>query len=487
MERIPMQKHILLSLLLWATLSVSLPAFTIETSTPLLLSERYLMATYQGTFGGDRSEHDLGIAIFNGDFPLLIHATNQEVSLYTGSPQFFPLFVSLGVTNQIGYIDAYRSSTPLALLSVGYRFNLFDVQELYHEGLFASWGWRHNHLSGGLSYHADEQKVIGNVGASFEHGAISLGASAEHVAVGFTIRTGSSWSLSTSVGLDVDGTVELSIGAGISRRDYPANALFEDDWDMLIAHRGSLVHAPENTMAAFTWALDQPQYIGIETDIRQSADGNFVLVHDPMLLRYDHGWNQVDEMTSEELKRLDMGSWFDDAFAGQRVLDLQELAQIANRHPHTYWLLEIKDTDWTEDDTLRFLSVIANNFLHPEKVVFYVVTHDMLPILKGVTGRPVGLQLDSVKSMLFYSDHLLPLLEDELEKHLDHADFFTILSTKYDRQDEMKALSERFDIPVLYWNFQDTMFGYIPKSRKQFPLGMPTIEKGPLIRSDYLD
>lgn len=487
MDRIQRQKHILLPLLLLVTLILPLHAFTIKTSTPLLLSERYLMATYRGTFRSDGPSHDLGISIFNGDFPLLLHATTQEASLYTGSPQFFPLFISLGTTNQIGYIDAYRSRTPLALVSAGYRYNLFDVPSLPHEGFFASWGWRYDNLSGGLSYHMDRQQLHGVVGASFEHGAITLGVSPEHLDLGFTVRTGSSWSLSTSVGVDSDGTVELSIGAGISRRDYPANALFEDDWDMLIAHRGSLVHAPENTMAAFEWALGQPQYIGIETDIRQTADGNFVLVHDPMLLRYDHGLDQVAEMTSGELKRLDMGSWFDDTFAGQRVLDLKELANIANTHPRIYWLLEIKDTDWTEDDTLRFLSVIANNFLHPDKVVFYVVTHDMLPILKSVTGRPVGLQLDSVKSMLFYSDHLLPLIEDEFAKHLDQADFFTILSTKYDRKDEVEALSERFDIPVLFWNFQDTMFGYIPKSRKRFPLGMPTIEKGPLIRPEYLD
>lgn len=451
-----------------------------------------MMATYttklslEGTPQSSSDQLDWGFSLFNGDFPLILHASKEEASLYTGSPYFFPLFVSLGSTNQVGYMDAYRMSTPLAILSLGYRYNLFSSKDFSQEGLFATWGWRHGVLSGGFAWQPYEHTLQGHAGASFEQWAVSVHASSENIGATMTFRTENSWSVGTSVEWDFDGSLSISVGAGISRKDYPAHSLYDEQWDMLIAHRGSLLNAPENSIPAFDWALSQPQYVGIETDIRQTADGSFVLVHDSSLARYEHGLTKVSELTRTQIKSLDMGTWFDPRFSGEKVLELAELARFSNANPSTYWLLEIKDTDWTEDDVYRFLSIIDATFTYPQRVVFYVVSHDMLPLLKSITGRPVGLQLDTVKSMLYLSDHLLPLVDEEIDDHLKEADFFTILSSKYDRQQEIEELAELFDIPVMFWNFHDTIFGYIPKTRKQFPLGMPTIEHGPTIRKDYI-
>lgn len=450
-----------------------------------------MMATFSSMIHSPRlsdnenSPLDWGFSMFNGDFPLILHASSKEASLYTGSPYFFPLFVSLGSTNQVGYMDAYRTSTPLAILSLGYRYNLFSSEEFPQEGLFSTWGWRHEVFSGGLSFSPYDRSLQGYAGASFEHWAISINASSKQIGTSITLRTENTWSLGISADFDYDGSVSITIGAGISRRDYPAHALNDDQWDMLFAHRGSLLHAPENSLVAFEWALAQPQYVGIETDIRKTADGTFVLVHDSSLARYEHGFTKVSEMTSKQLKSLDMGTWFDPRFSGERVLDLLALAKIANANPSTYWLLEIKDTDWTEVDAYRFLSIIDATFEYPQRVVFYVVSHDMLPLMKRLTERPVGLQLDTVKNMLYLSDHLLPLVDEEIEDHLMQADFFTILSSKYDREQEIEDIAEQFNIPVMYWNFHDTIFGYIPKTRKQFPLGMPSIDHGSTIRDDY--
>ena len=452
---------------------------------PLLLQERYLMATIDAPLRSEPT-FDLDFSIFNGDFPLLFQANASEFSLYTGSPYYFPVFLSIGSINQVGYMDPYRTKTLLSTASLGYRHNLFAAEEFHLEGFFTTWGWRYRWLSGGISYHIEERVAIGYVGISFANFSTSLMLSPQLWEVSFTLRSGNTWSLLTSLTFDEEGGPSLTIGAGISRRDIPADSLHEAHWDMLIAHRGSLQHAPENTLSAFNWAIGQPQFIGIETDVRQTADGNFVLVHDASLARYEHGFIDVATMTTDELKSLDMGTWFDDEFSGARVMDVRDLAQVANANPDIYWLLEIKDVDWTEEDAFRFLSIIDKEFLHHDKVVFYVVDERMLPIMKSITTRPVGLQLDTVKNMLFYSDHLLPLVDEEMERHLGMADFFTILSSKYDRDEEMEELAESLDIPVMYWNFHDTIFGYIPKTRKRFPLGMPTIEKGSVIKEGYI-
>lgn len=53
----------------------------------------------------------------------------------------------------------------------------------------------------------------------------------------------------------------------------------------LIAHRGCLDLAPENSMAAFEEAVKIPEIVGLETDVLISMDGVPFLLHDPHLVR----------------------------------------------------------------------------------------------------------------------------------------------------------------------------------------------------------
>lgn len=48
----------------------------------------------------------------------------------------------------------------------------------------------------------------------------------------------------------------------------------------VIAHRGASAHAPENTLEAFHIAADQG-VDGVELDVHETADGRFVVHHDP--------------------------------------------------------------------------------------------------------------------------------------------------------------------------------------------------------------
>ena len=282
--------------------------------------------------------------------------------------------------------------------------------------------------------------------------------------------------------LEEHGQASFGIGFGLSRKDYAAESIFTDDWSMSVAHRGSLLHAPENTNAAFEWALEQPRYVAIETDIQLTADGKFLLIHDPILLRYNHGFDMVGEMTSEQLKSLDMGSWFSSDFAGAQVLDLAQLGEISNANPDVYWLLELKNLAWTREEAKRFLTEIDEEFDHPEKIGFYTVTFEMMELMQSLTDRPVGIQLDTVKMMLYYSDHLMPLVKAEYRPLVRNADFFTLLSSKFDREEQLIELSEELGIPVMLWNFHDVIAGYIPKDLRRYPLGMPKMLDGALLK-----
>ncbi|MGL3149476.1 glycerophosphodiester phosphodiesterase [Microbacterium sp. A82] len=94
---------------------------------------------------------------------------------------------------------------------------------------------------------------------------------------------------------------------------------------VVIAHRGDSAVAPENTMPAFASTTDAgAKYI--EIDIRMSKDGVPVVIHDSTVDRTTNGTGMVSEMTIEELRALDAGSWFDDSFTGTKIPTLDEVA-----------------------------------------------------------------------------------------------------------------------------------------------------------------
>lgn len=76
-----------------------------------------------------------------------------------------------------------------------------------------------------------------------------------------------------------------------------------------IAHRGYSGLAPENTIPAYEEA-GKAKFWGAETDIAETSDGEFVLMHDDTVDRTTNGTGKVSEMTLEQIKALtiDAGS-----------------------------------------------------------------------------------------------------------------------------------------------------------------------------------
>lgn len=83
-------------------------------------------------------------------------------------------------------------------------------------------------------------------------------------------------------------------------------------------HRGASGAAPENTFAAFEQAVAEgAEYT--ETDIRRTADGQLVLLHDATLDRTSNGSGPIASMTLADVQRLDAGAWYGDGFRGERI------------------------------------------------------------------------------------------------------------------------------------------------------------------------
>lgn len=96
----------------------------------------------------------------------------------------------------------------------------------------------------------------------------------------------------------------------------------------ITAHRGSVFKAPENTLTAIRTAVESGADF-VEIDVQQTKDGQFVLFHDQNLKRITGLKRFLGEITYEEIKLLDAGSWFDQRFSGERIPLLTEAIDAA--------------------------------------------------------------------------------------------------------------------------------------------------------------
>jgi glycerophosphoryl diester phosphodiesterase len=113
--------------------------------------------------------------------------------------------------------------------------------------------------------------------------------------------------------------VELSLHGKSSSKGFSA--------PLILGHRGASAIAPENTLAAFSQAISDGAD-GIEFDVRLSSDGVPVVIHDPTLNRTGLISGRVRELTSAQLKEIDVGTWFDKrsgAFTGEKLPTLEEV------------------------------------------------------------------------------------------------------------------------------------------------------------------
>lgn len=122
---------------------------------------------------------------------------------------------------------------------------------------------------------------------------------------------------------------------------------------LLGAHRGDRYHYPENTMPAFRAAVEMG-CDAIETDVRMTKDGHLVLIHDRDTLRTTGVHAFVDELTLEELRALDAGSFKGEAFSGERIPTVEEfLALVRDTDMIVNWELKEYPSDFAGDRAYR--------------------------------------------------------------------------------------------------------------------------------------
>ena len=133
------------------------------------------------------------------------------------------------------------------------------------------------------------------------------------------------------------------------------------EYPIAMAHRGSMLLWPENTMTAFQNAVDLG-YRYLETDLQISRDGVLVAFHDDILDRTTDGKGLVSNRTVEELKQLDAAHGF--AIGGEysyrgRGIRIPTLEELVTTYPDHIFTLDLKSDGMEEAlvDIIRKLNL----------------------------------------------------------------------------------------------------------------------------------
>lgn len=135
---------------------------------------------------------------------------------------------------------------------------------------------------------------------------------------------------------------------------------------LLMAHRGAMVSAPMNTMAAFELAVEQGAD-GIELDVQLSRDGHVAVLHDFSLDATTDGSGPLAQKSLSELQELDAGGWFSSEFAGEGIPTLAQVFESLG--DRTLFNVEIKSGGASSSKLAEQVAACIRRFSVGDRVV----------------------------------------------------------------------------------------------------------------------
>jgi glycerophosphoryl diester phosphodiesterase len=136
----------------------------------------------------------------------------------------------------------------------------------------------------------------------------------------------------------------------------------------VVGHRGASGYAPETTLESYRLAIGMG-VDAVEADIHQLQDGTLVAIHDADVRRTTSGKGLVSNLTLQELRAFDAGSWFNGAYperarpeyVGLKVPTLKEIIDLVKRSGAELFI-EVKDRErYPPDLEATVLSLIREN------------------------------------------------------------------------------------------------------------------------------
>lgn len=124
----------------------------------------------------------------------------------------------------------------------------------------------------------------------------------------------------------------------VANRKMPIRLVRDTPECKLIAHRGLEYYAPEATIPAYTIAGEKGMW-GCKLDVRETADGKFVLSHDGNIDRMFNGTGNIASMTLAQLQTytVDTGNNID-LYPNEKIVTLEEGLDICKRYNMVAWI-----------------------------------------------------------------------------------------------------------------------------------------------------
>lgn len=136
---------------------------------------------------------------------------------------------------------------------------------------------------------------------------------------------------------------------------------------IIFAHRGASAHAPENTLAAFNLAVEQGAD-GIELDVKLTLDGHVVVIHDASVDRTTGAHGRVKDMTLDELRSLDAGSFFSEKLNGEKIPTLEEVFEVVGKR--TFINVELTNYSTPHDHLSESVCMLVKKMGLQKRVLF---------------------------------------------------------------------------------------------------------------------
>ncbi len=187
----------------------------------------------------------------------------------------------------------------------------------------------------------------------------------------------------------------------------------------LIAHRGNARDCPENTLPAFTSAL-QLGVRFLELDVHLSADAVPVVIHDHLLARTTGQPGSVFELNAAQLVTIEAGEAprFGDEFAGTRIPLLTDVLELLKGRPEVTIFVEIKRASLAQFGHDQVVSQVLGA-IGPWRAQCVVISFDLAAIYRArqLGGVAIGwvlseydnhshLKCDALRPEYLFCDHL---------------------------------------------------------------------------------
>jgi glycerophosphoryl diester phosphodiesterase len=204
-----------------------------------------------------------------------------------------------------------------------------------------------------------------------------------------------------------------------------------------VAHRGASADRPENTLSAFELAVEQDADV-IEADVRRTADGALLVLHDPTVDRTTSGTGPLSALSEAEARALDAGE-------GARIPTVAEVLEVARGRVRVN--LDLKEVEVVEPavrlvhetgmlDSVTFISFLPEAWdllerLTPESPIIHLV--DSAAALAGLGMADGALSMAAGVGVPYH------LVGEDLTERL-HRHGYGVFAWTVDDDSEMRRL-----------------------------------------------